>query len=187
MCRLRSLEHRSFLQFCLLSYHLSVMFTMTAAAVLPMDPSLLQMNNASFVSHGLCPFDPRPEATLPGDKDQKSYTTSSGLNCLDNGSPHDSECWNILELDDWLAQWFKSTPQCAPSAPSQFDCNKRDPPEPWTTTFMRIAMGGGGWNGCSEVRNANCQYNPDPCLGEGDTDLTKARYKYVAYTISRKY
>ncbi|KAI4196946.1 MAG: hypothetical protein LQ346_003134 [Caloplaca aetnensis] len=150
-----------------------------------MDPSLLQMNNASFVSHGLCPFDPRPEATLPGDKDQKSYTTSSGLNCLDNGSPHDSECWNILELDDWLAQWFKSTPQCAPSAPSQFDCNKRDPPEPWTTTFMRIAMGGGGWNGCSEVRNANCQYNPDPCLGEGDTDLTKARYKYVAYTISQ--
>ncbi len=160
---------------------------MAAAAVLPVDPSLLQMNNASFVSHGLCPFSARPAATLPGDKDQKSYTTSSGLNCLDNGSPHDSECWDILELDDWLAQWFKNTPQCAPRATSQFACNKRDPPEPWTTTFMRIAMGGGAWNGCSEVRNANCQYNPDPCLGEGDTDLTKARYKYVSYTISRKY
>ncbi|KAI4190623.1 MAG: hypothetical protein LQ348_003627 [Seirophora lacunosa] len=45
-------------------------------------------------------------------------------------------------------------------------------------------MGGGDWNGCAEVNDASCQYNAYPCLGEGDTDLTKARYKYVAYTIS---
>lgn len=48
-------------------------------------------------------------------------------------------------------------------------------------------MGGGDWNGCAEVNDASCQYNAYPCLGEGDTDLTKARYKYVAYTISRMY
>ncbi|KAL8929518.1 MAG: hypothetical protein Q9208_001187 [Pyrenodesmia sp. 3 TL-2023] len=158
---------------------------MATALVLPTDLSLLQMNNASFVSRGNCPFDARPAATLPGDKSQKSYTTSSGLNCLDGGSPHDAECWAELELDAWIAEWFKITPQCPPRAASQFACNKRDPPEPWTTTFMRIAMGGGAWNGCSEIRNSNCQYNPYPCLGEGDTDLTKARYKYVAYTISQ--
>lgn len=181
LCHLRSFNGKLLQLSCLLY----LTFFMATALVLPVDPTLLQITNASFVSHGRCPFGARPAFPLPGDLRNRDYKTSSGLDCLDNGSPHDAECWNVLELDGWLAQWFLKTPQCPSQAASEFACNKRDPPEPWTTTFMRIAMGGGDWNGCSEVGNANCQYNPYPCLGEGDTDLTKARYKYVAYTISR--
>lgn len=181
MCRLHSLSTPLVLLSCLLFFTLH----RTTAVVIPVDNRLIQIANASFVSHGQCPFGSRPVVPLPGDGYQKDYKTSSGLNCLDNGSPHEAECWDILQLDGWLALWFSKTPQCPLHSASEFACNKQDPPEPWTTTFMRVAMGGGEWNGCSEVGNANCQYNPYPCLGEGDTDLTKARYKYVAYTISR--
>lgn len=171
----------------LLSSVLYLVFHTASTSTIPVAPSLVQIHNASFISHGRCPFGPRPAVSLPGDLQRKEYISSSGLNCLDDGSPHEAECWSVLQLDGWLAEWFLKTPQCPPNAASEFACNIQDPPEPWTTTFMRIAMGGGDWNGCSEVGNANCQYNPYPCLGEGDSALTKARYKYVAYTISRMY
>lgn len=90
----------------------------TRALVLPVEPQLVQIYNPSFVSHGKCPFGARPAVSLSGDGPRKEYTTSSGLSCLDNGSPHAAECWDLLQLDEWLAQWFLKTPQCAPNATS---------------------------------------------------------------------
>ncbi|CAO1606011.1 hypothetical protein XANCAGTX0491_009510 [Xanthoria calcicola] len=49
---------------------------------------------------------------------------------------------------------------------------------------MRITLGDGSSNGCSDIGNTNCQYHPDPCLGNNDDPLLRARYKYVAYTIT---
>lgn len=158
------------------------------AAVLwnPGVQSLTQMHNLTLAGHQPCFFSARPNVSLPNDNQGKSYVSSSGLNCLDDGSPHEAECWSVLEIDNWLPQWYLKTPQCAPNAISELDCNKQDPPEPWTTTFMRIAMRGGDWNSCSEVGNANCMYSPYACLGNNDDPLLRARYKYVAYTIASK-
>ena len=129
----------------------------------------------------------RPHVSLPDDNRDRSYNTSSGFDCLDAGNPHDAECWNVLQLDEWLPQWFLRTPQCSLNAASETDCNKQDPPEPWTTTFMRSAARGGDWNGCSDVGSTNCQYSTEACFGGIDPPLLRARYKYVAYTISSMY
>ncbi|KAI4170005.1 MAG: hypothetical protein LQ343_005254 [Gyalolechia ehrenbergii] len=123
-----------------------------------------------------------------GDTKGKRYTTSSGYDCLNPGNPHRSECWDVLELDEWLPRWFRETPQCPPQSASEVECNIRNPPEPWTTTFMRIATGSGDWNGCSQVGSTNCQYKADSsphfCGGGKDVQLLEARYNYVAYTIT---
>ena len=126
----------------------------------------------------------RPYVSLLDDSRGRSYHTSSGFDCLDAGNPHDAECWSVLQLDEWLPQWFLKTPQCSQHATSETDCNKQDPPEPWTTTFMRTTYMGGDWNGCSDIGSTNCQYSTEACFGGIDPPLLRARYNYVAYTIS---
>ena len=164
-------------------------FPFSSAAVLrlPTGQTMTQLANGTSWGNPNCDYSARPKVSLPDDSQTKSYLTSSGLNCLDDSSSHESECWDILKINDWLPQWFLQTPQCPPQAPSNAACNERDPPEPWTTTFMRITMNGGNWNGCSDMGNTNCQYHPYPCLGNNDDPLLRARYKYVAYTITSKY
>lgn len=165
----------------------SLFLTLCGAAALikPASSSIDQPANiTSILRAAKCHTRARPKVSLPGDRQKKSYISSSGIDCLDDSSSHISECWGILDLDEWLPQWFLHIPQCAPQASSNSDCNQRDPAEPWTTTFMRITMGGGDWNGCSDIGNMNCQYIPYPCLGSNDHPLLRARYKYVAYTIT---
>ncbi|KAL8935352.1 MAG: hypothetical protein Q9211_004744, partial [Gyalolechia sp. 1 TL-2023] len=162
-------------------FYLNFLPAATALA-LPKPSDLLRISNT------YCPFDPNSVVSLPGDTTGKGYTTSSGYDCLNPGNPHRSECWDVLGLDEWLPQWFLKTPQCPQQSASQVECNIRDPPEPWTTTFMRITTGGGDWNGCSQVGSTNCQYKADPnphsCAGGKDVKLFEARYNYVAYTIT---
>lgn len=155
----------------------------------PDTQTLTQTNNPALAGARDCFLNAPPSVALPKDKAGNNYVTSTGLNCLDDGSPHEAECWSVLELDEWLPQWFLHTPQCAQNASSEMDCNKQDPPEPWTTTFMRMTMRGGDWNGCSDAWSTNCQWSPDSCpsLGSSPASLLRARYKYVAYTISSMY
>ncbi|KAL8784978.1 MAG: hypothetical protein Q9213_003639 [Squamulea squamosa] len=156
------------------------------AAVLrrPTDQIMTQLANGTSWGNPNCQYSARPKVSLASDVPGKSYMTSGGLDCLNDNSSHVSECWEILEVNDWLPQWFLNTPQCPAQAPSNSACNYRDPPEAWTTTFMRITMGGGDWNSCSDMGNTGCQYHPYPCLGNNDDPLLRARYKYVAYTIT---
>lgn len=116
----------------------------TRALVLPVDPQLIQMDNVSFVSHGRCPFGARPAVPLPGDGQRKEYTTSSGLSCLDIGSPHEAECWDLLQLDVWLAQWFLKTPQCPPNATSV------------VSVFRHLGMPDKTTGGLSSQRESTC-------------------------------
>lgn len=158
----------------------------TAAAMnVPNTQSINQPSDRTFVNNQACFFSARPKVSLPDDIRGKSYITSAGHNGLIDGNPHYAECWDILKLDDWLPLWFLEAPQCLPNATFELDCNEQDPqPEPWTTTFMRSAARTGDWNACSDIGNTNCQYTPDACLGNDDSPLLRARYKYVAYTIS---
>ena len=159
----------------------------TAAAIRnPSMQSLTQMQNNLTHQFPSCPRKPRPKISLPTDGGQTSYTAPDGLDCLDEGSPHTPECWDILHIDDWLSHWYLKTPDCPPDASSELDCRKQDPPEPWTTTFMRMAMRGGNWNGCSDLASTNCEYRRYQCLFNDDL-LLRARYKYVAYTIGSQY
>lgn len=172
----------------LLSWCFYLNYILATALVLPPNSDLSQISNTNATDHGYCPFHPSSMVSLPGDTKGKRYTTSSGYDCLNPGNPHRSECWDVLELDEWLPRWFRETPQCPPQSASEVECNIRNPPEPWTTTFMRIATGSGDWNGCSQVGSTNCQYKADSsphfCGGGKDVQLLEARYNYVAYTIT---
>lgn len=164
--------------------------TCIAAAVRnPDTQTITQTGNPALAGAKDCFLNAQPSVVLSDDKAGNSYLTPTGLNCLDDGSPHDAECWSVLKLDEWLPQWYLQTPQCAQHAASETDCNKQDPPEPWTTTFMRMTMRGGDWNGCSDPWSTNCQWSPDACpfLGNSPASLLRARYKYVSYTISSMY
>ncbi|KAL9627717.1 MAG: hypothetical protein Q9204_006377 [Flavoplaca sp. TL-2023a] len=177
---------RHLLMFAIVPW-LSIFLPLSSAAVLPqprIGQSMAQFRNGTTWGNPNCAPSARPKVSLPNDNRPKSYISSSGLDCLDDSSSHVSDCWDILEINDWLPQWFLQIPQCTPQSSSNAGCNDRDPPEPWTTTFMRITTGGGNWNGCSDMGNTNCQYHPYPCLGISDDPLLRARYKYVAYTIT---
>ena len=180
--QLRSLFILTFVLWC------SMFLGLPRAAVLkhPTGQTMTQLANGTSWGNPNCAYSARPKVSLPTDVQAKSYIASNGLDCRDDTSSHIAECWDILEINDWLPQWFLNTPQCPPQAPSNSMCNQRNPPEPWTTTFMRIAMGGGNWNGCSEMGDTDCHYHPYPCLGNNDDPLLRARYKYVAYTITSK-
>lgn len=161
---------------------------LSAALVLPVTADLLRNFNINDTHHGPCLLSPKSMVTLPIDRNRNKYTTQSGYDCLNLGNPHKPECWDVLGLDNWLPQWFLKTPQCPQDSSSEIGCNIQDPPEPWTTTFMRIATGGGDWNGCSQVGSTTCQYKSDSphfCNGGGgEMQLMEARYNYVAYTIT---
>lgn len=183
MCRIRPLAPL----FLILSFSCSINFS-AVGLVIPVNPDITQIFNQNATRHQLCPFNAKAVVSLPSDIQGKVYTTLSGYNCLDPGNPLKAECWSVLGLNEWLPQWFLKTPQCPHGSASEVECNIQDPPEPWTTTFMRIATGGGNWNGCSKVGSANCQYKSDPlpdlCAGGTGMRLLMARYNYVAYTIT---
>ena len=148
----------------------------TCAAAALRNPGFQSITQADWN----CIVNPGPNVSLPSDNESKSYLSPGGLNCIDDGNPHEADCWDVLELDEWLPQWFLDTPQCPHNATLERDCNRRDPPESWTTTFMRMATRGGDWNGCSDISSSDCQYS-QVC---SRNDLLSARYSYVAYTIS---
>lgn len=161
--------------------------TCIAAALRNIDTqTITRTGNPALAAAKDCFLNAPPNVVLSNDIVGTSYVTSTGLNCLDDGSPHNAECWSVLKLDEWLPQWFLHTPQCTQHAASETDCSKQDPPEPWTTTFMRMTMRGGDWNGCSDAWSTNCQWSPDACpfLGNSTASLSRARHKYVSYTIS---
>ena len=123
----------------------------------------------------------RPAFNLTTDTPDKTYNRD-GTDCLNNGGEYQSDCWELLDLDAWLANWFTFTPQCF----TGINCNLRlasgQGQELWTTTFLRET--GGPGEDCSSIPTTNlCSYSFDPSIGEGESSLTRARYKYVRYAI----
>ena len=91
---------------------------------------------------------------------------------------YDAKCWDVLNLTNWLTDWYQTTPIC-----STGDTRRcRAPNEAWTTTLLRIALNITGGPDCTNL-NA-CEGNPpgsNEIVGFNDTEA--ARYRYVVYNI----
>ncbi|KAL8687472.1 MAG: hypothetical protein Q9218_006364 [Villophora microphyllina] len=76
------------------------------------------------------------------------------------------ECWDILEIDQYLTQWRKDTPDCITTGGSGSSCCHYTPTalygqESWSTCFLRLATGGAGAH-CDELTLSSC---PSTLLG----------------------
>ena len=131
------------------------------------------------------PTSGRPAIHLPTDGSGSRYTTGK-IDCwidLDDCHP---ECWDVLNLDIWLAQWFLKTPQCSNN--SHVNCNvplpsgQRQGQEAWTNTFLREAEGPG--SDCTFIAAGSlCSFSSEPSLGVNDSPLKRARHRHVRYSI----
>ena len=130
------------------------------------------------------PTSGRPAIHLPTDGSGNRYTTGK-IDCWIDLDDHHPECWDVLNLDIWLAQWFLKTPQCSNN--SHVNCNaplasgQGPRQEAWTNTFVREAEGPG--SDCTLISNPLCSYSSEPSLGANDSPLTRTRYRYVIYSI----
>ena len=141
----------------------------------PTTPTATQASGVPFARLAL---------NLSSDASEHSYQ-SGGVDCLTDGEELSPGCWDVLGLDAWLANWYLHIPQC--QGPNVIHCNgparSGHGQEPWTTTFLREAEEGGG-SDCTVMGVGSCSYSPaNPLLGEYDSLLTRARYKYVRYSI----
>ncbi|KAL8791724.1 MAG: hypothetical protein Q9195_005661 [Heterodermia aff. obscurata] len=128
----------------------------------------------------------RPDVALDSDQSDEDYV-SNQVNCTDNGNPYEPGCWEVLQINRWLPQWFIETKVCPSDQPnkSQVDCNKKPQigaPEPWSTTFLREYSRGGDAE-CLTIGPGACSYDFDQNVGSADNPLLRARYKYVRYNI----
>ena len=125
----------------------------------------------------------RPPYTLATDNPGQKYTIGN-IDCLLEGDDTHSECWNVLNMDTWLENWFNSIKQCVGA--SDVDCNAYLPnqmrQEAWTNTFLREAQGTN--LDCTTIPAGACPTKIDN--GGDDSLLTKARYKYVQTSIISK-
>ncbi len=125
----------------------------------------------------------RPAIALPTDGSGNQYTMDR-FDCWAANMDFNHKCWNVLNLDTWLAEWFRFTPQC--SNGNTTNCNEPllsgQGQEAWTTTFLREAEGPGP--DCTMIPAGSfCSYSSTSPLGADDSPLTKARYRYVVYSI----
>ena len=131
----------------------------------------------------------RPAVVLDSDHPGAVYTANQ-VNCIDNGSPYEPGCWEVLQISRWLPKWFIETQPCPIDQPNetQVDCNRKPPgvtPEPWTTTFLREYSRGGDAK-CLKIGLEACTYNFNMNDGLADKLLLRARYRYVRYNIISK-
>ena len=116
-------------------------------------------------------------ASLPGSVEAR---TQSAANCIDG--IYDIACWDRLDIPKWLPKWYDGVPECKGTYNvDTFHCRAEG--EPWTSTFLRMALNVTGGLGCTEL--FACQDNPptskDIISSEGTMDA--ARYRYVCYNI----
>ena len=121
--------------------------------------------------------------TLPNDGPDSQYVSKNTDCLLDDGMFY-SGCWDVLNIVEWLPQWFKSTPQCSTLGVDPLYCNHADLLEPWTTTFLRQAAEGGstGSVSCTDIVD-ECTIVTSYADGARDSRLQRARYRYVRQNI----
>ena len=132
----------------------------------------------------------RPPYSLDTDKPGQSYKIGN-WDCLLDTSNYVPACWDLLNIDAWLQNWFLTIKPCGPG---ENDANCRDVSrtgqgqEPWTTTFLREA----GYPGsdCTAIQSVSNAICPAPAVDishAGESPLTSARYRYVVYSILSRY
>lgn len=65
----------------------------------------------------------RPIVTLSSDDPDIQYVTAEGFDCTDEANDFNAECWSVLNLDEWLPQWFL---QVLPRSPLHWEVEKAD-------------------------------------------------------------
>lgn len=129
------------------------------------------------------PISPRPAITLTSDGRINRYPTTR-FDCWNNLDDYNPECWDVLNLDEWLAEWFLQSPRCHND--SHINCKAPSRSghglEAWTTTFLREA--GTPGSDCTLIATGTfCSYGFESSVGSNDSPLTRARYRYVSYSI----
>ena len=57
---------------------------------------------------------PRPNVTLPNDGPDSQYVLPDNkTDCLEDRDIFYPDCWDVLNIMEWLPEWFISTPQCS--------------------------------------------------------------------------
>ena len=91
------------------------------------------------------------------------------------------ECWEVLNVSNWLQEWYNTTPSCQPRSLATANCRSLN--ETWTDTFLRMAENVTGGLSCVELDQ--CLENP-PTSKDIRIDVDSvdaARYFYVIYNI----
>ena len=110
------------------------------------------------------------------------------VNCTDIDAPADPVCWDTLRISDYLTSWQRSTPDCAVTGGSGSDCcgYTREIPETWSSCYLRLAIGGAGYNCDTSTRAAFCNISPLRANENLDPDI-QARARYVITAIQAVY
>lgn len=144
----------------------------------PIDLSLDDVLNrrspiGATPNHAITQGSPGPQG--PGAK----APTCSG----DSKIPYDQSCWDTLQLSAWLDNWNKTTPTCDANGGNGTDCcgPANNPDEPWTTCFLRLALGNSDYD-CTQINDQACslegfQLNPDYLPSQ------RAQVRYIVRNI----
>lgn len=114
------------------------------------------------------------------------------VNCTDLSAAFNSECWQQLQLSnyllgggEWGLGWNKSTRVCDTESA---DVNNNDgtncclPEEAWTTCYLRLAQGGGTQD-CSQINAQFCSMPSENALSAGLANSIRPEVQYVQKNI----
>ena len=110
-------------------------------------------------------------------------------NCTDPRTmTPDPQCWDELDISDYLAGWNRTTPTC--QATVDADDDRADcchPQEPWSTCFLRISYGSEGTQ-CVTINPQACELNAmslgktiAPMAGYVVRNIVEINYRFTSY------
>lgn len=91
----------------------------------------------------------------------------------------DSSCWTTLQVADYLTSWNKTTPKCAKNGGNGSNCCTAG--EPWSTCFLRLAIGSAGYS-CDSLSPTFCT-NPNVAVNDRLDPAIRFQARYVASAI----
>lgn len=152
----------------------------TAASPLDLSPHDILQERAPA---GSTPSTVISQGGQGGQQGKAAAPTCSG----DSTIPYDQSCWDTLQLSAWLDNWNKTTPTCSASGGNGSECcgPANNPSEPWTTCFLRLALGNSDYD-CSQINSQACgldgfQLNPNYLPSQ------KAQVRYIVRNIYCKF
>ena len=85
-----------------------------------------------------------------------AHQRRQSVNCTDPDAITSGSCWDVLHLDEYLANWNQNRPICQTTGGTLEDgahCCAFN--EVWSTCFIRLAMGNHGYN-CVNINEGTC-------------------------------
>ena len=146
------------------------------------DSNITQVVAGPSPSSGSSPFINDKQFTRLSNDGPDSDYVADGIDCLAPANDLSSACWQKLNIENWLPQWYREEPACSTQS-TQRGCRYGN--EPWTTTIFKEYLGAAGVD-CTTFLG-KCSWFPEPSDGEDIPDkLARARYRYVCYNIVSK-